>query len=198
MSDDKPDRIHSTVVQQFSHGRRHIVQVETIPSRSLEEHGKRKRHRHRRKRAIKAVFRNLAKTLLPPAQQTQAGQTNKKKTGKAMRKRSRLRPSFLGSTAAKSRLNLASAPALRPQVQAKSSVAAPASAACPAAPAQLSPKKSPSGPPAAKSKKRKETSIGPSFAQLSAGMPGNEEVDPPQRVSSSTPAQRWLDILHSK
>ena len=29
---------------------------------------------------------------------------------------------------------------------------------------------------------------------LSAGMPGNEDVDPPKRVSQSTPADRWRDI----
>lgn len=34
----------------------------------------------------------------------------------------------------------------------------------------------------------------PSSVGLSAGMPGNEDVDPPKRVSQSTPADRWRDI----
>jgi hypothetical protein len=33
------------------------------------------------------------------------------------------------------------------------------------------------------------------FGEPSAGLPGNEEVDPPRRSSVSTPASRWLDQI---
>jgi hypothetical protein len=38
---------------------------------------------------------------------------------------------------------------------------------------------------------------GAGFAGLSAGLPGNEDVDPPARRSTSTPADRWRDRLRS-
>ena len=33
------------------------------------------------------------------------------------------------------------------------------------------------------------------FGEGSAGLPGNEELDPPRRSSGSTPASRWLDQI---
>jgi hypothetical protein len=46
-----------------------------------------------------------------------------------------------------------------------------------------------------KQAKGKAASLRGGFGEASAGLPGNEEVDPPRRFSGSTPASRWLDQI---
>jgi hypothetical protein len=155
MTDDAA-RTQSRVVQSFSHGRKHIVEVERIPSRE----GKHERpvlhlpKKKRKKQVAPVVPREAVKTAPKP--------TVKKKPRRrvARQMRAPAKPSFSNLPVAKSRL----------------------------AEEMVSARKS----------KRQVIRLGGGNAghiELSAGMPGNEDVDPPRRISMSTPADRARAIL---
>jgi hypothetical protein len=165
----KPDRI-LTVVQQSLGKRTRPVQVEIIPSAQPKLKKKRRPHKVKNTRSQNPVM------TIP--------EDKSKKVGKPKRRRSG--SSFLGSTPARSPIAIGKS---KKRGLGPSSSDSHAGTSPPAG----GPSKA-EGPK--KSKRGQVSRAGWSgYGEPSAGLPGNEEADPPRRSSGSTPGDRWLDQI---